>query len=154
MGHALGLGTSGKWFEFIRDRGERWGGEKGVTGYDAHFDNPQVIEVFNALEGPIFEGKPVPTNWSGVHWRGAILAEDIMGGSGSPRIKRISTVTVEALATLGYEVDRSMAGTIQRSEQDQFQWDPERDEPPFSFPYSRGKAVAQQSEYWTCLVGH
>ncbi|MYA23120.1 MAG: hypothetical protein F4Z30_10205 [Gemmatimonadetes bacterium] len=158
IGHVLGFGTIPNWHKLLADIGEQWGGAKGATGDDAHFTDPNTIEAFNALPGPIFKGSPVPTNRSGVHWRGLILPEDVMGGHGSPAVKRISTVTLESLASLGYEVDLSKVGEIQRWENGyplffEEGYDPTRDQPPYSFPYSSKPVAAQITPIWTCTVG-
>ncbi len=162
IGHALGFGSTYIWSQFIKDKGEKWGGEPGVTGYEAYFSDPQTIEVFNALEGPVFTGNPVPTNWSGVHWSGLILPEDVMGGNGSPKIKRISTVTLEALACLGYQVNRDNAGYIKRWENFQsplpseegYEYLKDRSQYPYTYPYPRAKPQASfHATFWTCTVG-
>ena len=96
IGHALGIGTI--WW--LDDR----------FHYDedpmkSYFAGEHAIAAFQVLPGASYKGEAVPVYGSG-HWNGRMLGEATMDNHGVD-MERISTITVGALADLGYEVDFS-----------------------------------------------
>ena len=113
VGHMLGFG-----FEWgrnqvrnrVRDLGE---------GANAHFPDPETVAAFDASGGAAWDGgSKVPVENRGaswltdVHWRSSVMSDEVMSSghhfAGTADLP-LSAITVQAMATLGYEVDVSMA---------------------------------------------
>ena len=112
VGHLLGFGSSwgGDVWNRLRDRGE---------GVDTHFPDPQTVSAFDAAGGLSWDGgSKVPVENRGEswltdrHWRNSVMGDEVMSSehhihaaAGLP----LSAITVQSMATLGYEVDVTMA---------------------------------------------
>lgn len=126
IGHLLGFGTYrnsvGPFFSLVRDpmvEGDT------AEARDTHFVGEQAVAAFNAEGGDGYEGAKVPlwnfarggSSVNGIHWRSAnwyaptrdIFALDIMGSSPTGVARRISAITLAALADIGYTVDLTLA---------------------------------------------
>jgi len=99
LGHVVGIGT-------------RWGGLLvGAGGADPTFSGTSAVTEFLSAGGSSYAGQPVPVeNLGGPgtrdgHWRESVFRNELMTGwldlSGNP----LSTITVAALADIGYVVD-------------------------------------------------
>lgn len=106
IAHVLGFGT-GKWHEVLRDPA------RDAPGADTHFPGPLAIKAFDDAGGLRYTGGKVPVaNIGGrgtidSHWRRDVLDGEVMGPSAPGG--RLSAITLQALADLGYEVDLSKA---------------------------------------------
>lgn len=106
IAHVLGFGT-GKWDDMLRNPATD------ERGADAHFPGPLAVRAFDAAGGRTYTGGKVPVQNTGgpgtmdSHWRRSVLAGEIMGPN--PSGGRLSRITLQALADLGYEVDLSKA---------------------------------------------
>ena len=94
IGHVLGIGT-------IWNLDDRF--HYDTDPMKSYFAGEHAVAAFSLLEGVPFTGNPVPVYRSG-HWNGRIIPEARMSNNGM-HLNYISTVTVAALADLGYEVD-------------------------------------------------
>jgi len=93
MGHALGIGTTMKSHpRFHHNRDE----------LKEYFAGEHAVAAFQKSLGFQYQGQAVP--FLGVHWNGNIMFEALMDGQGI-YLERISSITVGALADIGYEVD-------------------------------------------------
>ena len=99
IGHALGI-TSAFWNHDLF-----YPSQKPTENY---FAGEQAIAAFRASPGIYYEGNVVPL-YGGGHWYGHVFGgQAIMDNVKiSGALERISTVTVGALADIGYEVDFS-----------------------------------------------
>ena len=96
MGHVLGIGTAIMYeSDFLQDSSD-----------DPHFNGPRAIAAFDDAGGRDYTGAKVPVEKSGGHWRSPVLGGELMSSSG---ISRLSAVTIQALADLGYVVDVTQA---------------------------------------------
>jgi hypothetical protein len=124
IGHLLGFGayrSGGPFFALVRDpmvEGDS------AEAKDAHFIGEQAIAAFDVEGGADYEGAKVPL-WNfapgrsvnNIHWRSTdwyaptrdIFAFDIMGSSPPGVARRISAITLGALADIGYTVELSLA---------------------------------------------
>ena len=95
IGHVLGIGTAWSRSGFLQD------------SLDArHFNGPLAIAAFDDAGGRDYTGAKVPVEPNGWHWRTPVLDNELMStGSTS----RLSAITVQALADLGYVVDVTQA---------------------------------------------
>ena len=96
IGHVLGI-IGGVWDKagFLQDSSD-----------DPHFNGPLAIAAFDDAGGRDYTGAKVPVE-SGSHWRTPVLTNELMSSRGySPRL---SAITVQALADLGYVVDVTQA---------------------------------------------
>ena len=97
IGHVLGIGTQ-PWSNngFVQE-----------SPGDVHFNGPRAIAAFNAAGGRNYTGKKVPLEEGWGHWRESVLSGELMeptGGEG-----RVSAITIQALADVGYSVDVTQA---------------------------------------------
>ena len=111
IGHVVGIGTIWDDHGLLQD----------VNG-DTHFNGPRAIAAFDDAGGRNYTGAKVPVQKiSGAHWRGDVFIDDelmLPWGGG-----RLSAITVQALADVGYGVDVAQAD-------------------PFTLPGAAGKIVA------------
>ena len=133
MGHVLGIGTAIMHeSDFLQDSSD-----------DPHFNGPRAIAAFDDAGGRDYTGAKVPVEKDGSHWRSPVLWYELMnsGGRGGSGAGRLSAVTIQALADLGYVVDVTQAD-------------------PYTLPRAAAKASAKiaapsthaQPE-WTCGTG-
>ena len=96
IGHVLGIGTA--WFEsgFLQDSSD-----------DPHFNGPLAIAAFDDAGGRDYTGAKVPVEPDGAHWRTPVLTHELM--SSNMHLPRLSALTVQSLADLGYVVDVTQA---------------------------------------------
>ena len=103
IGHVLGLGT-------VWDVQDPNG--------DPHFNGPLAIAAFDDAGGQNYAGTKVPVEmWDEGHWRESVFGiEELMtpsaagiGGFGAIRSGRLSAITIQALADIGYVVDVAQA---------------------------------------------
>ena len=133
LGHALGIGSSGPWYDLLRFP------SRGSPGRDAHFRGTAARAAFLAAGGSYPRpGVPVENEEEGgrdIHWRGSHVPNELMGSGVSYRegLPPLSAITVQALADLGYEVS------------------PDRAE-PYQIPSASAKVVAGEPR-WRCGVG-
>ncbi len=94
IGHILGIGMAVMYqSDFLQDSSD-----------DPHFNGPRAIAAFDDAGGRDYTGAKVPVEKSGGHWRAPMLNGELMSvGS------RLSAVTIQALADLGYVVDVTQA---------------------------------------------
>ena len=98
IGHVLGIGHG--WRHLLRS-------DPGVPP-DIYFPGPRAVEAFNAAGGLAYEeGRKVPVEDQGSHWRSPVIHGEIMAVGWSTGI--VSAITVQALADLGHGVDVSKA---------------------------------------------
>ena len=98
IGHVLGIGGT-FWSDrgFIQDR------------YSApHFNGPRAIAAFNNAGGRNYTGKKVPVDSDLSHWSTSVLSTELMWGGGATW-GRLSAITIQALADIGYPVDVTQA---------------------------------------------
>ncbi len=93
LAHVLGFGTLSTWDALVHTSG------------DLHFSGPLAIEAFDEAGGASYTGAKVPLADSS-HWRVPVLEGELMGPYGGDAL---STITVQALADLGYGVDPTQA---------------------------------------------
>ena len=115
IGHVLGIGTTGKaWRGMLKN--SYWDQSDVSDPPDTHFTGPLAIAAFDAAGGTAYTGgaKVPVANVRGTfspgvdsHWRKGVIDNEIMtsGRDGD----RLSAITVQALADLGYVVDASKA---------------------------------------------
>lgn len=119
MGHVLGIGTlwSQEPLDFLQNPSF-----PGDPGADAHFDGPNAVAAFDALPGDPWD-PPDPSAASRVpleniegtggtrdsHWRESTFVTELMTGFIGTDSNPMSTVTIESLRDLGYEVDITKA---------------------------------------------
>ena len=117
IGHVLGVGTLWDDLGFLQNPSEN------NPNADTHFNGPLAIAAFNKAGGRNYTGAKVPVvrqeeGWPGSadsHWRGSVLAGELMSaGAGSYGYyvnagKRLSAITIQSLADLGYVVDVTQA---------------------------------------------
>ena len=103
MGHALGIG-GGDWDDMIRLPSEN------DPEADTHFPGSRAVAAFNSGGGRGYMGNKVPVENGGDdgHWRESVMKTELMTPYFDPD-QRLSAVTVEALADLGYLVDPTRA---------------------------------------------
>lgn len=103
IGHVLGIGL-GKWYDILKL-------SRSDGTADPHFPGPLAIDAFDAAGGDAYvEGSKVPVEGgsTNAHWRPSAIPNDILVPTISEQ-RRLSAITVQALADLGYEVDPSKA---------------------------------------------
>ena len=88
-------------------------GRSGIP--DAHFAGPLAVAAFNAAGGSSYSGAKVPLlndyyliGSQDSHWRGSVFGDEVMV-SGSSFTSKLSAITIQAMADLGYHVDVSQA---------------------------------------------
>ena len=103
IGHALGIGAH-EWDEMVRLPSED------DSEADTHFPGSRAVAAFDAAGGRDYEGNKVPVENGGDdgHWRESVMDVELMSPVFDPD-ERLSAVTVEALADLGYQVDVTRA---------------------------------------------
>lgn len=116
IGHALGIGTI--WWLDDRFHSDD-------DPMKSYFAGEHAVAAFRASLGFHYEGDVVPVYGSG-HWNGRLLGEAFMDNYGYGGIERISTITVGALADLGYEVDFSQGHVCTVFNPDTFSFSPDR----------------------------
>ena len=114
IGHLLGFGW--QWGGQLRN----WARRDGL-GADTHLPDPLVIAAFDAAGGAEWRGSKVPVEnvqvgEVDVHWRGSVMGDELMGPeslAGGPfrEFNRLplSEISVQSMATIGYEVDVTKA---------------------------------------------
>ena len=93
MAHVLGIGVGTAWNSF---------GPALNSSNDQHFNGPLAIAAFDAAGGQNYTGAKVPVEPDRAHWRAPVLSGEIMGGG---RDRKVSAITIQALADMGYVVD-------------------------------------------------
>ena len=122
MAHVLGFGTTFRWHALLRNPAEGFQHTPGVTSLpDTHFAGPSAVNAFNEIGGASYTGAKVPvendTEEYGAggldgHWRETVFESELMTASistSSSTSQPRSTVTIAALADLGYSVDYTEA---------------------------------------------
>ena len=122
MAHALGFGTTFRWHALLRNPAEGFQHTPGVTTLpDTHFAGPSAVTAFDEIGGASYTGAKVPvendTEEYGAggldgHWRETVFESELMTASistSSSTSQPRSTVTIAALADLGYSVDYTEA---------------------------------------------
>jgi hypothetical protein len=112
FGHLLGFGYSGSWASHVRNRTRVEG-----PGADTHFADSATVAAFDAVGGADWiGGSKVPvenTPLRGIdsHWRQGVFGNEVMTAPWPTWRSKVplSAVTVQSIATLGYEVDVTMA---------------------------------------------
>ena len=115
VGHLLGFGW--RWRDQLRNPARTLG-----FGADTHFPDPATIAAFDAAGGSDWPSSKVPVANLGpehsvdTHWRRSVLGTELMSppftddfGLKDLDALPLSAITVQAMATLGYQVDVSMA---------------------------------------------
>lgn len=97
IGHVLGFGTLWDRKNLVR----------GVS--DRHFTGPLAIQAFDDAGGSIYDGPKVPVDSDGSHWRKSVFGNEVMTrgivGGGWLSREPLSTITIQSMADMGYEVD-------------------------------------------------
>ena len=98
IGHVLGLGIGMAWSAsgFLQDSSD-----------DPHFNGPLAIAAFDDAGGRDYTGAKVPVEPDGWHWRIPVVNNELMSPGG--RNHKLSAITIQALADLGYGVDVTQA---------------------------------------------
>ena len=111
MGHVLGFGTLWDRFDLIEN--ESIGGNPNA---DTHFTGPLAQRAFERSGGRNYRGGAiVPVENGGTqgsadsHWRESVFDNELMTPFLSAGIEPFSTITIEAMADLGYSVDPTVA---------------------------------------------
>lgn len=114
IGHLLGFGW--QWGHRLRN----WARRDGL-GADTHLPDPLVIAAFDAAGGTDWTGSKVPVEnvhegEVDIHWRGSVMGDELMGPErlvGGPfkpfNELPLSEISVQSMATIGYEVDVTKA---------------------------------------------
>ena len=108
VGHVLGIGNSPRWNDLLRERSSA-----NNRGVDTHFPGLQAVRAFNAAGGTSYRGGKVPVDntavygTANVHWRAAVIPQDIMAISRDAIL--VTPISVAALEDLGHRVDMSKA---------------------------------------------
>ena len=96
IGHVLGFGTIWDDLNLLQE-----------PSADAHFNGPLAIAAFDDAGGRDYTGMKVPVHMDGWHWRNSVFPlGELMRPSGGDRL---SAITVQSLADLGYGVDVTQA---------------------------------------------
>ncbi len=110
MGHVLGIGTSWLLAELLRDPSTE------NPGADTHFAGPLAIAAFDAAGGTGYTGgEKVPVENDGVegradgHWRESVFRNELMTPTLSSGLEKLSAISIQSLADVGYRVDVSQA---------------------------------------------
>ena len=107
LGHALGFGAA-----LWGPRGQLMNPSTSEQVRDTHVVSPLAEEAFDAAGGTSYLGPKIPLGQRGSNgeWRPSVFGSELMSGVWS-RIDQVptSTVTLQALADLGYTVDLSYA---------------------------------------------
>ena len=103
IGHSLGIGSAWSRLDLLDDP---YG--------DPHFNGPNAIAAFDAAGGTGYMGEKVPVEETGgyaSHWRGSVFGDEVMGPYRSAWSTRspLSSITVQAMADMGYSVDATRA---------------------------------------------
>ena len=96
IGHVLGIGTVWNESGFLQDSSD-----------DPHFNGPLAIAAFDNAGGRDYTGAKVPIENDGGHWRTPVLTNELMSLGDSN--DRLSAITIQSLADLGYVVDVTQA---------------------------------------------
>jgi hypothetical protein len=114
IGHLLGFGW--QWGHGLRN----WARRDGL-GADTHLPDPLVVAAFDAAGGADWSGSKVPVEnvheeEVDIHWRASVMGDELMGpdffpGGPSRAFNQfpLSEISVQSMATIGYEVDVSKA---------------------------------------------
>ena len=111
VGHLLGFGFD--WGDRLSNRVRDL-----EVGVDTHFPDPATVAVFDGAGGATWDGAKVPVENQGElwladhHWRASVMGDELMGPEyhfGGIADLPLSAITVQSMATLGYEVDLTMA---------------------------------------------
>ena len=100
LAHALGFSRSAPgWRRFLQSTDDgHW-----------HFGGPLAIAAFKEAGGADYAGPGVPLRRQDAsHWGGPI-ADELMGYQRDERKRRLSAITIQALADIGYSVDLTQA---------------------------------------------
>jgi leishmanolysin/Big-like domain-containing protein len=113
MGHVLGIGTL-----WNVPGLPVWLADPSLPsnpGADPHFTGPQAIGAFNNAGGVAYADGKVPVENTGgegtadVHWREAVLSNELMTGFIDGGQNPLSRITIASLADMGYAVDLAAA---------------------------------------------
>ena len=109
MGHVLGVGTLWRYHDLLRNPSSQ------TETLDTHFAGRLAISAFDAAGGDGYTGgDKVPVENTGPqgtrnsHWRASVFGNELMIGW-LPNSPRLSAITIQSLADLGYTVDTSLA---------------------------------------------
>ncbi len=111
MGHVLGIGGLWDLFGLVADSASA----DTTVASDPHFIGGRAQAAFELVGGSSYEGDRVPVEDQGgagtrlVHWREAVLENELMTGFVNGGSNPLSVVTIESLADMGYEVDATAA---------------------------------------------
>ena len=110
IGHVLGIGTLWDDLDFLQDP------SRNDPNGDTHFNGPRAIAAFNDAGGRNYTGAKVPVSRRGraadSHWSGIFRARrswELMTILGWDNSDRLSAITLQSLADLGYSVDVTQA---------------------------------------------
>ena len=124
MAHVLGFGTLAPWYVLLRDSAEDYLEDNpgATTLPDTHFVGSAAVSAFDGLlDGATYDGNKVPVENDtaeygagglDAHWRKTVFDSELLTASISidPNTSQpLSTVTIAALADLGYSVDYTEA---------------------------------------------
>ena len=110
MGHVLGLGSLWSDMALLADPSLPPAG-----GTDPHFTGTAALAAFDAAGGTAYPGAKVPVENRGgpgtadVHWREAVLGNELMTGFIDFGTNPLSAVSAASLADQGYQVDQAQA---------------------------------------------
>ena len=117
MGHALGIdGPLWKDLGMLKNPSLVLGVEI-EPAPDTHFTGPLAVAEFNSRGGLSYSGAKVPVEngvgWGGsrdTHWRLSVFGHELMAtGIYTLGANPLSSITIQALADLGYDVDKTQA---------------------------------------------
>ncbi|MCY4375101.1 MAG: hypothetical protein OXC31_15170 [Spirochaetaceae bacterium] len=115
VAHALGFGSSRRWDDMLQSAASGHVPDEAAPP-DTHFPGQRAVSAFDEVGGGAYRGRKVPVeNDAGRygagsvdnHWRESVFGPELM----TPRLSKssgdqpLSTVTIAALADLGYHVD-------------------------------------------------
>ena len=112
LAHVLGIGSGFEWRDRLVDPTPTDG-----PSLDTHFSGPLAVEAFNRAGGTTYSGERVPVEnrpnrvgSANSHWRNSVFGRgrELMTTLGGPE-SALSTITLQALADMGYDVDLSFA---------------------------------------------
>ncbi len=111
MAHVLGIGTLWRHLELLRNPSLAAGRE-----VDTYLPLPLAVDAFDRAGGVSYtDGGKVPVANKGTspgsddgHWRASVFGAELMIPFAAPNA-RLSEITLQALADLGYTVDTSLA---------------------------------------------
>ena len=113
LGHTLGFSP---WFWDAFDFDVLQNPSHTNPAADTHFSGWQALQAFNNAGGGPYQGAKVPLESGGddSHWRQSVFGDELMTPNWVwPYTKRLSAITIQVLADIGYQVDVSQADAYQ-----------------------------------------